>query len=338
MSQSANVPPRQQVTEKFPVVGETSPGCELTRDNWRLTIVGASPEPITLNYQQLLQLPQFNGTFDIHCVTRWSRLGDQFAGVLFADLVRALDLEPQGEFVQFVAYSNRDHDTSLPLTVCLNEQVLLMTEHNGQPLLPEHGYPVRTFAPTRYFYKSLKWLKEIRFLAEDQLGFWERGGYHNNADFLTEQRYVSGNLTEAELARLRSSKNFKRYRGQILLSLDLSGLDLTGADLSGVQLKNCCLDNCLLEGADLSGANLSNSSLINANLRGANLRGADLDGVLMPGADLCNACLDHTFLNATQFIAQGLPEAQVNGMTLQDAQMGGLMAAQIEFLQRQQVL
>jgi DMSO/TMAO reductase YedYZ molybdopterin-dependent catalytic subunit len=43
--------------------------------------------------------------------------------------------------------------------------------------------------PGTYFWKSAKWLRGVEFSAEDRLGFWERNGYHNEADPWKEQRY-----------------------------------------------------------------------------------------------------------------------------------------------------
>ncbi len=320
------------------MVGEQQPDRELTPDNWQLSLYGIEPGPRVLGFDELLQLPQTRREWDIHCVTRWSRQGDQFTGVLFKDLIQALAINVTTGFVRFVAYSSRNHDTSLPLTVCFNEDVLLAYQINGQPLAKQHGYPVRVFAPSRYFYKSLKWLKEIHFMAEDQLGFWERGGYHNQANYQTEQRYITGNLTEKELAQLRRTLNFQKYQGQILLSLDLSGLDLTGANLQAVQLKNCNLQNCQLAGVNLTAANLSNSSLIGSNLAGANLTGADLDGVLFMGCDLTNAKLDQTLLNATEFVRPGFTPANLAGASVVGAETGGLVEQQQTFLRSQAVV
>ncbi len=326
------LPPRQQTTEKFPVVGESCSGIELTRENWQLSVTGLVQQPKQYTWNDYLNLPQTIKTFDIHCVTRWSKLGNKFSGVMLNDVLALSGVVPAAKFVQFIAYSDRDHDTSLPLDVCLNDDVMLVHAINDEPLAIEHGFPVRTFAPSKYFYKSLKWLKEIRLIEEDVLGFWERGGYHNNADFNREERYVSGNLTDKELKRLRETKNFNRYKDQVLLSLDLSELNFSGMDLSGVNLKNCNLDNCDFSKANLHKANLSNSSLLNCNLTNANLNGADLDGVLFMGSNLTNANLSETYLNATEFTRDGYESAIVKNTEFANAVTNGLVAKQLEFI------
>jgi hypothetical protein len=238
-----------------------------------------------------------------------------------------------------MAYSQRQHDSSLPLHVCLHEGVLLAWEMDGAPLEVQHGYPLRVVAPSRYFYKSVKWVREIRFVAHDVLGYWERaGGYHNSADFWREERYVSGNLSPHQLERLRSTADFRPYQNQVLISLDLRQVDFRGAAMAGVQLKNCTLAGSDLQGADLRGANLTNSDLQGVNLRGADLSDADLEGVLFMGADLRDCLMLRTCLAAAEFWRPGLPPARVAGLALHGAAVEDLLEDQQAFLHQQGVL
>jgi len=342
MTQAARhtpLPPRQQVTQKFPVVGEREPlPAALDLAHWRLTASGAVAHPRMWTYTELQQLPQIDVTHDIHCVTRWSRLSCRWRGVAFTTLAALLCPTPAARFVQFVAYSQRQHDSSLPLAVCLNEGVLLAWEMAGQPLSVAHGYPLRVVAPSRYFYKSVKWVHELRFLSEDTLGYWERGGYHNNADFWREERYVSGNLTARQVERLRHTADFRPYSGHVLLSLDLHRADFAGANLAQVQLKHCNLAECNLQGTDLRQANLTNSDLQGADLRGADLSGADLEGVLLMGADLRNCSMRQTRLAAAEFWRPGMPSARVEGLDLRGAAIADLLEEQQQFLHQQGIL
>jgi hypothetical protein len=258
--------------------------------------------------------------------------------VAFATLAEFVRPTAKACFVQWVAYSERQHDSSLPLSVCLHEGVLLAWEMDGQPLSIPHGAPLRVVAPTRYFYKSVKWVREVRFLPQDVLGYWERGGYHNNADFWREERYVSGNLNARQVERLRHTADFHPYRSQVLLSLDLHAADFHGVDLHQVQLKHCNLSACNLQGVDLRDANLTNSDLQGANLCGADLSGADLEGVLLMGADLRHCSMRQTRLAAAEFWRPGLPPAQVEGLDLQGAHIDDLLEDQQQFLRQQGVL
>lgn len=333
------LPPRQQVTRKFPIVGERAPlpeSQDLSR--WRLTVRGDLEQPCTWTYAEFMQLPQIEVTHDIHCVTRWSRLGCRWRGVSLRTIAALACPTPAARFVRFVAYSERQHDSSLPLHVCLDEDVLLAWEMDGQPLSVPHGYPLRVVAPSRYFYKSVKWVHEIHFLAQDVIGYWERGGYHNNADFWREERYVSGNLNARQVERLRRTADFRAYRQQVLLSLDLSQANFAGADLTQVQLKHCTLAGCNLQGADVRGANLTNSDLQGANLQGADLSDADVEGVLFIGADLRNCSMRRARLAAAEFWRPDLPPARVDGLDLRGAYIDDLLEAQQQFLRQQGVL
>ena len=162
---ASELPPGQALTEKFPVTGEARSSESLTEANWRLNIHGAVEEPVTLTFADLLCCRQESLVTDIHCVTGWSQLGMSFEGVRFARLLEAHG-HPcrEARFVRFIAYSDRHHDTSLPLEVALADSWLIH-RYAGEPLRPEHGFPVRVVTPSRYFYKSLKWLKEIVFLS-----------------------------------------------------------------------------------------------------------------------------------------------------------------------------
>jgi len=306
---------------------------------WRLHVSGEVTAPQQWTYDALRHLPQVEVTHDIHCVTRWSRLACRWRGVAFTTIAELVRPTAAAQFVQFVAYSSRQHDSSLLLSVCLDEGVLLAWEMDGQALSLPHGSPLRVVTPTRYFYKSVKWVRDIRFLRTDTLGYWERhGGYHNNADFWREERYVSGNLSVPQVERLRRTGDFQPYRGQVLLSLDLQGVNLAAAALAEVQLKNCNLAGSNLQGADLRQANLTNSNLQDANLRGANLDGADVEGVIFVGADLRQCSMRQTRLAATEFWRPGQPPAQVAGLDLRGAAVQDLLEEQQQFLRHQGVL
>jgi hypothetical protein len=223
--------------------------------------------------------------------------------------------------------------------VCLDEGVLLAWEMDGQILSVPHGYPLRVVTPTRYFYKSVKWVHDIRFLRTDTLGYWEQhGGYHNNGDFWQEERYISGNLSLPQVQRLRRTRDFQPYRGQVLLSLDLQHLNLAAAALAEVQLKNCNLAGSNFQGADLRQANLTNSNLQDADLRGANLDGADVEGVIFVGADLRDCSMRQARLAAAEFWRPGQRPAQVAGLDLHGAAVQDLLEEQQQFLRQHGVL
>jgi DMSO/TMAO reductase YedYZ molybdopterin-dependent catalytic subunit len=184
--QKARVPPGQYVTEKWPVLHYGSvPATDLA--TWTFRVWGEVDNPFELSWAEFKQLPRKQVHTDIHCVTRWSRLDTAFEGVPIQHILERAGLKPSARFV--VAHAEQGYTANLPLEVLDDDDVLLADTADGEPLTPEHGYPLRLFVPKRYFWKSAKWLRGLQFLANDRPGFWERYGYHNDADPWLEQRY-----------------------------------------------------------------------------------------------------------------------------------------------------
>lgn len=305
MTSPGTLPLGQIETQRFPVVGERAPSSDI--ESWSLDIVGHVTEPITLSFTDFLALDHSELVFDIHCVTSWTRFDSSFVGVPLSSV-----LEPTivSGFVSFIAFSNRRHHTSLPIDVAM-EQSWLVHEFDGEPLSVEHGGPVRVVTPGKYFYKSLKWVKSIDVLTEDRLGWWETdSSYHNNADpWAGDQRFVTGSLRPEQLERFLSATRYDKYRGRVLLGLDLRSWNPAVSDLRRLYLKNCNLSGVDLSDSDLRGANLSLSSLVDSNLKNVNLAGSDLEGANFTGADLSGADLSGCALSAARFDGAKVQEA-----------------------------
>jgi DMSO/TMAO reductase YedYZ molybdopterin-dependent catalytic subunit len=182
----ARLPPGQYLTEKWPVLhaGEV-PDVDVA--TWTLAITGEVEEPLTLSYDELRALPATAVTTDIHCVTRWSRFDAGFKGVHWRELAALCRPKPTARFV--IAHAEHGFTSNVPLAALEDDNALIVYEADGEPLTRDHGYPVRLFIPTRYFWKSAKWLTGIELSSIDKPGFWERYGYHNDADYWKEQRY-----------------------------------------------------------------------------------------------------------------------------------------------------
>ena len=125
---------------------------------------------------------------DVHCVTRWSRFDTSFRGVHWRELAELVEPKPSARFV--VAHAEAGFTSNVPVTAIEDEEALLAYEADGEPLTPEHGWPLRLVVPGRYFWKSAKWLRGLELRASDEPGFWERYGYHNDADYWKEERYT----------------------------------------------------------------------------------------------------------------------------------------------------
>jgi DMSO/TMAO reductase YedYZ molybdopterin-dependent catalytic subunit len=182
----ARLPPGQYLTEKWPVLHAGSvPKTDLA--TWDFKVFGEVESPITLKYEELQALRQTEVTIDIHCVTRWSRFDTSFRGVHWRELAKLVRPKSTARFV--VAHAEQGFTSNVPLEALEGDAALIAWEVDGQPLEPEHGWPLRLVVPSRYFWKSAKWLRGLELLATDQPGFWERYGYHNDADYRQEERY-----------------------------------------------------------------------------------------------------------------------------------------------------
>jgi len=180
------LPPGQYLTEKWPVLhAGTVPNTDLA--TWDFRVFGEVESPLTLSWDEFTALPTREITTDIHCVTRWSRFDTSFKGVHWSDLAKVVKPKPSARYV--LAHAEQDFTANVPLAALEDEQALLAYEADGEPLTPEHGWPLRLVIPKRYFWKSAKWLRGIELLDHDEPGFWERLGYHNEADYWKEQRY-----------------------------------------------------------------------------------------------------------------------------------------------------
>ena len=182
----ARLPPGQYLTDKWPVLhAGTVPKTDLA--TWDFRVSGEVEEPLSLTWEQFKELPSTEVTMDIHCVTRWSRFDTSFKGVHWSELAKLARPKPGGRYV--LAHAEQDFTANVPLAALEDEQALLAYEADGEPLTPEHGWPLRLVVPKRYFWKSAKWLRGLELRTTDRPGFWERYGYHNDADYWKEERY-----------------------------------------------------------------------------------------------------------------------------------------------------
>jgi len=184
----ARLPAGQYLTEKWPVLHAGSvPKYPADFAGWSFRVRGEVDTPVTLTWQELNQLPKVEVMQDIHCVTRWSRFDTTFTGIPWS-AVR--DLVGQRRTARFaIAHAEAGFSSNVPIEFLEREGAMLATHADGEPLTAEHGSPLRLIVPGKYFWKSAKWLRGIELLADDQPGFWEQLGYHNDADPFQEQRF-----------------------------------------------------------------------------------------------------------------------------------------------------
>jgi DMSO/TMAO reductase YedYZ molybdopterin-dependent catalytic subunit len=182
----SRLPPGQHITKGWPVLDlGIHPEIDLTE--WTLTIGGLVQNKTVWTWSQFLEQPRIGLTSDFHCVTSWSTFDNRWEGVSFRHILALVRPRPEAVFVLFTSYDN--YTTNLPLEACDDDDVLLTSTWNDQPLPKEHGGPVRMIIPKRYAWKGAKWIKEITFLDRDTPGFWEVRGYSNTALPWDEDRY-----------------------------------------------------------------------------------------------------------------------------------------------------
>ncbi|MCL4562270.1 MAG: sulfite oxidase-like oxidoreductase [Chloroflexi bacterium] len=191
------LPPGQSLTQKFPVL-HYGPVPDFNPATWDFRVWGEVEQEMRWSWEQFNALPRRKLVMDIHCVTRWSKFDTQWEGVSVRDLIDQglIRLRPSARFV--VQHAEFGFTANLPLEIVLADNFLLATHFNGEPIEPDHGYPLRGVIgampdrpdlKTTYFWKGAKWLRGLEFLAHDEPGFWEMAGYHNEADIWKEERF-----------------------------------------------------------------------------------------------------------------------------------------------------
>ena len=183
----SRIPPGQYFTDKWPVLHAGSvPSVDLA--TWDFRAFGLVRNELRLSWDELLALGSQDVVTDIHCVTRWTKLDMRWTGVPLRALLDAVSPLDSARFV--IAHAEQGYTANLPIEALQTDDALLAYAAEGEPLTAEHGYPLRLFVPSRYFWKSAKWLRGLEFASTDRPGFWEGYGYHNDADPWAEQRYA----------------------------------------------------------------------------------------------------------------------------------------------------
>jgi len=178
------LPPGQFLTEDFPVLS-AGPTPDIDTADWEFSIRTESGEAHTWSWDDLMALPIEDIGTDIHCVTRWSKLGTSWRGVSLDTLFA--DVDTSSGYT--MAHSYGGYTTNVPLEDLLDGKAWIAFEFDGEPLAPEHGGPARLLVPHLYFWKSAKWIRGLVMHDSDDPGFWEQNGYHLYGDPWREQRY-----------------------------------------------------------------------------------------------------------------------------------------------------
>jgi DMSO/TMAO reductase YedYZ molybdopterin-dependent catalytic subunit len=178
------VPPGQYVTEEFPVLS-AGPTPRTALSSWSFEILGLVGQPRRWTWDEFQALPHEPIKTDIHCVTKWSKLNTEWAGVSLDLLLDQAD--PLSEYL--MAFCDGEYTTNLPIEDVTDGRAWIVDTYTGSPLAPEHGGPARLLVPHLYFWKSAKWVRGLELIPTNRPGFWESLGYHLYGDPWQEQRY-----------------------------------------------------------------------------------------------------------------------------------------------------
>jgi len=186
MKSEGRLPPGQSLTLKWPVLHYGSVP-RFDPERWDFRVYGAIDAPVRWTWSEFNALPKVKRHSDFHCVTRWSRFDNDWEGVAFREVLERVKLKAGARYV--LVHAEQGFTANVPLADLDREEVFLATHHDGQPLSPDHGYPLRLIVPHLYAWKSVKWVRGIEFLDQDAPGFWEQNGYHMYGDPWREQRF-----------------------------------------------------------------------------------------------------------------------------------------------------
>lgn len=195
------LPPGQSLTIKWPVLHYGSIP-HFDPATWDFKIWGQVKEPRRFTWAEFSALPTVEQVSDMHCVTRWSKLDSHFEGIPIAEVMKHVELLPEAQYA--LVHADPNYTTNLPVEELLADDVMFVLKYEGQPLTPEHGYPVRLLVPKLYLWKSAKWVRGLEFLTVDQSGFWEQYGYHNHGDPWQEERY--GQVVYNTMPKVRAGR------------------------------------------------------------------------------------------------------------------------------------
>jgi DMSO/TMAO reductase YedYZ molybdopterin-dependent catalytic subunit len=168
--------------------------------NWTLSIGGLVERPLSFRLAEIEALPQVTQRVTLECAgngrslhkPRWpsqpwhhEAVGTaEWTGTPLKAVLQKAGLEAGAQDVVFYgadrgfdAGVEHDYGRSLTPQLALGDDVLLVTAMNGQPLLPQHGAPLRLIVPGWYGMASVKWLNRIEVIDHPFQGFQQVGTY-----------------------------------------------------------------------------------------------------------------------------------------------------------------
>lgn len=157
--------PAYKISKEFPVAPA----------GWALSVQGLVARPLTLSLEDLQKLPRTRTRVRHHCVEGWTAVAS-WDGVRLSEIARLAGADERARYVEFRSFDS-GYFSSWDLESALHPQTILAYAMNGEPLLMEHGAPLRLYSAVKLGYKMVKYLTEVSFLPVRSGGYWEDKGY-----------------------------------------------------------------------------------------------------------------------------------------------------------------
>lgn len=159
--------PNYHISRETPVLED--PGA------WRLEVGGLVRQPLSLSRPEIEAMEHLTYTVKHHCVEGWTAIAT-WTGVPFHVVAARAGVLPEARFVRFDSF-DRGYYNGWDMKSALHPETILAYGFNDHFLTPEHGAPLRLYAPHKLGYKLTKYLTRVTFTAERPGGFWEDRGY-----------------------------------------------------------------------------------------------------------------------------------------------------------------
>jgi DMSO/TMAO reductase YedYZ molybdopterin-dependent catalytic subunit len=177
-------------TRDFYQVSKNAFDPQVDVSGWVLEVGGLVENPLAVTYDEIKALPSIDQYATLACIS--NEVGGDLIGNALWRGVRLKDvLERAGlkrEANEIVLRASDDYTDSIPLHRATADGTLLVYEMNGEPLTPEHGFPVRLLVPGIYGMKNIKWITRIEAVDFDFKGYWQRRGWDDRAEYKTMSR------------------------------------------------------------------------------------------------------------------------------------------------------
>ena len=165
-----------QRTESFPSyhISRMTPTLD-DPGEWRLHVGGLVRRELDLSRPRIEELSRITYTVKHHCVEGWSAIAT-WTGVPLRVIAELAGVRPEARYVRFDSF-DADYYNGWDMKSAMHPETILAYGFNDRPIGPDHGAPLRLYAPHKLGYKLTKYLTTVTFTAERPGGYWEDKGY-----------------------------------------------------------------------------------------------------------------------------------------------------------------